>query len=362
MQHILILNIGSSSIKYTLFDNETPVLKGYMERVSDYDQGIRQIIAEIEIHKLKVDAIGHRVVHGGTHSKPVLINANKIKELENISELAPLHNIPEVTGIKICMKLFNAPQVAVFDTAFHHTIPEKAYTYAIPSSIAKKYKIRRYGFHGTSHKYVSHEAAKMMSKPIGKTKIITCHLGNGCSISAIKNGKSIETSMGFTPLEGLVMGTRSGDIDPAIVTFIQNKEKINSAMVEKMLNKESGLLGICGMTDMRDIYESNKKEARLAEDVFCHRAIKYIGAYAAAMDGVDSIVFTGGIGEHAWWIRDKILSNLRYLGVRYSRKNNKSGKPRISSFSSRVWVFVISTNEELMMCRETRKLIWENRK
>jgi acetate kinase len=357
MRHILVLNIGSSSIKYDLFNGEKVVLWGYLERVKDYSKGIRQIISKIKKHDIAVDAVGHRVVHGGGHSKSVKLNKKKVKELDKISELAPLHDVPEVKGIKTCMKLFKVPHVAIFDTAFHQTMPEKAYTYALPGALAKKHKIRRYGFHGTSHNYVAHEAAQLMRKPLSKVKVITCHLGNGCSVCAIDSGKSVDTSMGFTPLEGLVMGTRSGDMDPAIVTYLQRKEKLNSAKVESLLNKKSGLLGLCGKTDMRDIHKSADKKSKLALDVFCYRLTKYIGAYAAAMNGVNAIVFTGGIGQHAWWVREKVLQNLTHLGVRFSNRLNKQNNVRISSAHSRVWVFVIPTDEELMMCREVRKLL-----
>lgn len=359
MQHILVLNIGSSSIKYDLFSGEETVLRGYLERVKDYSKGIRQIVAEIKSKGLGVDAIGHRVVHGGTHSKSVRLNTNKVRELDKISELAPLHNIPEVKGIRTCMKLFKVPQVAIFDTAFHSTIPEHAYTYAIPSDLAAKHKIRRYGFHGTSHHYVANEAAKLMRKPISKCKIITCHLGNGCSICAVSEGKSVDTSMGFTPLEGLVMGTRCGDMDPAIVPFLEKKAKMKASDIERVLNHKSGLYGLCGKTDMRDINSARvrDKKSQLAHDVFCYRLVKYIGAYAAAMNGLDCIVFTGGIGEHAWWVREQVLESLSYLGLRYSKKKNCQSALHISTNMSKIWVFAIPTNEELMMCREVRKVL-----
>ena len=362
MENILILNIGSSSIKYDVFQGEKTVLKGYLERVEDYSAGIRKIIKEIDKIDIKIDAVGHRVVHGGRHSEPAKINAKKIRELERISELAPLHNAPEIKGIKVCMKLFKVPQVAVFDTAFHQTIPKKAYTYALPIKLAKKHNIRRYGFHGTSHMYVMHEAARLMCKPVEKAKIITCHLGNGCSIAAVNHGKSVDTSMGFTPLEGLVMGTRSGDIDPAIVPFLQHKEKLDCKKVEDMLNNESGLFGICGRKDMRDIHNALEKDrkAKLAHDVFCYRLAKYIGAYIAAMNGVNAIVFTGGIGEKAWWVREDVLKHFSYVGFRTDKRANKQNKTKISSFASRIWAFVIPTNEELMMVREVRKFLTES--
>lgn len=359
MEHILILNIGSSSIKYDVFQGEKTVLRGYLERVKDYSAGIRKIISEIKNRDIKIDAVGHRVVHGGSHSEPARLTAKKVRELERISDLAPLHNVPEVRGIKACMKLFKVPQVAVFDTAFHQTMPEKAYTYALPLMILKKHNIRRYGFHGTSHEYVACEAARLMSKPVEKAKIITCHLGNGCSVTAVSHGKSVDTSMGFTPLEGLVMGTRSGDIDPAIASFLQHKEKLDHKKVEQMLNHESGLFGLCGRKDMRDIHTALEKDkkARLAHDVFCYRLAKYIGAYIAAMNGVNAIVFTGGIGENAWWVREDVLKHFSYIGFRIDKKANRQNKTKISSFTSRIWAFVIPTNEELMMAREVRKLL-----
>jgi acetate kinase len=357
--NVLILNIGSSSIKYDLFQEDDAVLKGKIERVRNYEQGIRQIISEIKDKGLSVDAVGHRVVHGGTHSEPALITKKKLKELGQLIELAPLHDAPEIDGIKACMRLFKVPQVAVFDTAFHQTLPEKAYTYAIPQELAKRHRIRRYGFHGTSHKYVCHEAARLMGKDISDCKIISCHLGNGCSAAAVMHGRCIDMSMGFTPLEGLVMGTRSGDIDPAIIPFLQNKEKMNYKQAEEMLNKKSGLLALCGKTDMRDIHAAaaHDAKARLAQEVFCYRLTKYIGAYIAAMNGVNAIVFTGGIGENAWWIREEVMKNLSYCGARISKSANRANKEKISAMHSRVWVFAIPTNEELMMAREVRKAL-----
>jgi acetate kinase len=357
--NILVLNIGSSSIKYDLFHEDSCLLKGKTERVQNYEHGIRQIIDSIKSKGLSVDAVAHRVVHGGSHSEPALITKKKLKELSQLIELAPLHDDPEIEGIKACMKLFKVPQAAVFDTAFHQTMPPKAYTYAIPTELAKRHRIRRYGFHGTSHKYVAHEAARLMGKDISDCKIITCHLGNGCSVSAVLHGKSVDTSMGFTPLEGLVMGTRSGDIDPAIITFLQHKERISYAHITEMLNKKSGLLAMCGKADMRDIHyaAAHDPRARLAEQVFCYRLTKYIGAYIAAMNGVNAIVFTGGIGENAWWIREEVMKNLGYCGARISKRANRQNKEKISAIHSSVWVFAIPTNEELMMAREARRVL-----
>jgi acetate kinase len=356
--NILVLNIGSSSIKYDLFKDDEILLKGNIERVKSYEKAIKQVISEIETKGLHVDAVGHRVVHGGEHEEPQVVTKENIKQFYPLKELAPLHDVPELKGMEICMKLFSVPQVAVFDTAFHQTMPEKAYTYAIPAELVQKYKIRRYGFHGTSHKYVCHEAAKMLGKPLEQLKIISCHLGSGCSICAVKHGKSFDTSMGFTPLEGLVMGTRSGDIDAAIIPFLEHKEKLKYKQIEEMLNKKSGLLGMCGKTDMRDIHnDMTDPRAKLAEEVFCYRITKYIGAYIAAMNGVDAILFTGGIGENAYWIRKEILSNFSHIGIKLNENANKENKRKISAFTSRIKVLVVPTNEELMIAREARKII-----
>lgn len=359
MKTILILNIGSSSIKYQVYKGEELLLKGLFERVKDFSKGIKNILALLEKNKIEIDAIGHRVVHGGQNSKSLLLTESVVKELDIISDLAPLHNIPEVKGIKICKKLLNVPNVAVFDTAFHQTMPAKAYTYAIPQRLAKKHKIRRYGFHGTSHNYVARKAAKLLGKRFTSLKIITCHLGNGCSMAAVDKGKSVDTSMGFTPLEGLVMGTRCGDLDPAIVDFIEKKEGLSPTDLDNLLNKKSGMLGICGHNDMRDIYGRMKLDikARLAFEVFCYRIIKYIGAYAAAMNGVDAIVFTAGIGENAWYVREEIMKQFGFLGVKLDKKKNKNHSTVISDSRSKIKVMVVPTNEEYMIAEETKKFI-----
>ncbi len=359
MKTILILNIGSSSIKYDVYREEKRILRGLQERVKDFTKGIKKIIQLLEKKKIKIDAIGHRVVHGGTHSESTLLTEARIKELDKISELAPLHNVPEVKGIKICKKLFGVPMVAIFDTAFHQTIPDRAHTYAIPKKLARKHKIRRYGFHGTSHKYVAHEAAKELGKPLEEIKLITCHIGNGASICAINRGKSVDTTMGFTPLEGLVMGTRSGDIDPAIITYLQKKEKLNAKEMDELLNKKSGLLGLCGTNDMRDIHKNRfkKDQYHLAFEVYCYRIVKYIGAYIAAMDGTDAIVWTAGVGEHAHYVRERVMSHFNYLGIKIDTQRNKKNATIISKKESKIKVMVIPTNEELMMVREVRKVL-----
>lgn len=305
---ILVLNSGSSSIKYKVFnisEREEKLLdKGLVERIGEkvpnHGAALNIILNKIDV---KIGAVGHRVVHGGDRFKEsVLIGDEVIKAIKYFSELAPLHNPPALLTIAESRKLLSdVPHVAVFDTAFYQTIPECAYLYAIPYELYEKYKIRRYGFHGTSHRYVAGQAARVLNKALNEIKVITCHLGNGCSITAVKNGKAVDTSMGFTPLEGLVMGTRSGDIDPAIIPYIMQKQGMDVNGVMELLNKKSGLLGVSGISnDMREILKEKKqnKRAELAFDIFAHRIKKYIGAYAGIMSGVDAVVFTGGIGEN----------------------------------------------------------------
>jgi len=366
MENILVLNIGSSSIKYDVYHNERHILEGMLERVKDFEKGLKSIIKKLEKESINIDAIGHRVVHGKNISEPTLITPLILRKLEKISILAPLHNIPELKGIRVCLKLFkrkgrSLPNVAVFDTAFHTTIPPRASIYAIPKSLTKKYSIKRYGFHGTSHKYVAHQAAHVLKRPVDKLKLITCHLGNGCSISAIDRGFSIDTSMGFTPLEGLVMGTRSGDLDPAIVTFLAKAEHLNPKKLDELLNKKSGLKGLCKFNDMRDIRKKRQTnlDAHLAYEVYCYRIIKYIGAYAAAMNGVDAIVFTAGIGEHAFYVRERVLSHFKFLGLKLDNKKNKNNEVIISAPKSKIKALVIPTDEELMIVREVRSVLEE---
>lgn len=343
---ILVLNSGSSSIKYKLFDisdaKEKLLDKGLVERIGDkipsHKEGLKLILDRI---KIDIDAVGHRVVHGGDAFKEsVLIDEKVIKAIEYFSELAPLHNPPALLTLSESRKMLSdIPHVAVFDTAFFQTIPAHAYLYAIPYRFYEKYKVRRYGFHGTSHRYVAHQAAKVLKKPAAGLKIITCHLGNGCSMAAVKNGKAIDTSMGFTPLEGLVMGTRSGDLDPAIVSYIMEKENIQVSKMMELLNKESGLLGLSGISnDMREITREagRNKRAKLALGVFVYRIKKYIGSYRGIMGGVDAVVFTGGIGENQPSLIKKIC------------KGTVPAKTR---------TLVIPTDEELMIARDTYKLV-----
>jgi len=396
---VLVLNSGSSSIKYQLFnmEDESVLARGIVERIGiedsfleqenitgeeilwqedvpDHSRGISLVIDALKDKEKgvledmdEINAIGHRVVHGGEKfADSVLITSEVIEKMEEVSELAPLHNPPNLAGIKECENLMpEKPQVGVFDTAFHQTMPEEAYIYALPYEYYQKYGIRRYGFHGTSHKFVSRRAAELLDQDLEDLKIITCHLGNGASVAAVNQGRSVDTSMGLTPLEGLVMGTRCGDIDPAIVPFLQKKEGLDPEEIDSIMNKESGLLGISGISnDSRDVSEAaqqGNKRARLAEKVFNYRVKKYIGAYTAAMGGVDAIVFTAGIGENDGEIRAAILKDLKYLGFELDKENNntRGQEIEISTSESRVKVFVIPTNEELVIARDTAKIVGE---
>lgn len=397
---VLVVNCGSSSLKYQVLDMKTEALlcKGLVERIGlegsvlkhekegmddkhvvevsmkDHKDAIGNVLrlitdAEVGVAKdmSEIQAVGHRVVHAGEkYSSSVVINDEVMKAIEECVDLAPLHNPPNILGIKACQELMpTTPMVAVFDTAFHQTMPEEAYIYAIPYEYYEKYRVRRYGFHGTSHKYVAERASIMMDKPLSELKIITCHLGNGASVSAIKRGKCIDTSMGFTPLEGLVMGTRSGDIDPAITNFIKIKENLPAGEVVNILNKKSGVLGISGVSsDFRDIEaaaEEGNHRAQLALSVFAHKVKAYIGAYIAQMNGVDAIVFTAGVGENDIGMRDVICSDLNHLGIKIDLiKNKVRGKETIiSTDDSKVKIMLIPTNEELMIARDTEALCRE---
>jgi len=347
---ILVINSGSSSIKYKLFimPGERSIARGIIEhigekgsKIQDHYAGLKIVLAKIK----RVDAVGHRVVHGAEKfKKPILINASVIRKIRQCSRLAPLHNPANLAGILACKKLLpGIRQVAIFDTAFHQTLPDFAYIYGLPYEYYKRFGIRKYGFHGTSHEYVASEAARCLNKPISKLKIITCHLGNGCSIAAVENGRSIDTSMGFTPLEGLIMGTRCGDIDPALVTYIMQKKKLNIPEVENILNKASGLKGISGVSNDMRILERRAEEqdgrARLAIDIFIYRIKKYIGAYTTIMAGCDALVFTGGIGENQKRVRGEIY------------------KATFSHLKKKPKILVIPTNEELMIARKSYQLI-----
>jgi len=335
-------------------------LKMVIDTLLSDEHGVVENVEEIE-------AVGHRVVHGAEEfADSVYITDEVVKKMEECSDLAPLHNPPNLVGIKVCQELFpGKPQIGVFDTAFHQTMPEKAYIYALPYEFYEKHGVRRYGFHGTSHRYVAKRASEMLKKSLSELRIITCHLGNGASIAAVKNGKSVDTSMGLTPLEGLVMGTRCGDIDPAIVPFIMEKENLSASEMDTIMNKESGLYGVSGVSsDSRDVEEaaeSGNHRAKIALELFNYRVKKYIGAYTAAMGGVDAIVFTAGIGENAIETREKIISGLEYMGIEFDKDaNNCRGKEVvISSKSSKVKVMVIPTDEELVIARDTKEIVEE---
>ncbi len=399
---ILVLNCGSSSIKYQLMDTDTKIAlaKGIVERIGmsgallkhqrsdgdsitisgeilDHTIAIEYVLAVLLSpnhgvikDKSEIDAVGHRVVHGSeTFASSVLINNEVMKELQANIELAPLHNPHNISGILACQRhLPNTPQVGVFDTAFHQQMPPHAYLYGIPYELYRRHKIRRYGFHGTSHYYISHRAAELLNKPIDKLKIVTCHLGNGCSMAAVKYGISIDTTMGFTPLEGLLMGTRSGDLDPQVILYIMGKEGLTKAEAETLLNKHSGLIGLSGTSsDMREIeseMEAGDKKSKIAFDVFTYRVKKYIGAYAAAMGGIDAVVFTGGIGENSINVRKAVCSDMEFLGIKINEEKNasKEKEKNISDDNSKVAVLVIPTNEELVIAMDTDRIVKEMKK
>lgn len=394
--NVLVINCGSSSLKYQLIDSETEnvLAKGLCERIGidgrlvyqkagcdkeiteaampTHKEAIQMVLDALTNDKTgaigslkEVNAIGHRVVHGGEKfASSAVITDEMIKAVEECNDLAPLHNPANLIGIRVCAELMpGVPQVGVFDTAFHQTMPAKAYLYGLPLDFYKKYKVRRYGFHGTSHSFVSKRAAEVAGKPYEDLKIIVCHLGNGASLSAVKNGKSVDTSMGLTPLEGLIMGTRSGDMDPAIMEFIAKKENLDIAGVMNVLNKKSGVLGLSGVSsDFRDIEEAaeaGNDRAAKALAAYNYRVVKYIGAYTAAMDGVDVIAFTAGLGENGKSMRKAVCEHLSYLGIKIDDEaNSVRGKDIvISTPDSKVKVMVIPTNEELAIARETLALV-----
>lgn len=390
MGKVLAINAGSSSLKFQLFEmpEETVLAKGLMERIGFdgseftleyneteevfkqdmHDHGeavellLKELLASLVIESLdEIIAVGHRVVHGGEHfSKSVKITDEVIDIIEGVSELAPLHNPPNLTGIRAFSEaLPNVPMVAVFDTAFHQTMPEKSYIYSLPYEYYEKYGIRKYGFHGTSHKYVAEKAAELIGRPLEDLRLITCHLGNGASITAVEKGKSIDTSMGFTPLAGVTMGTRSGDIDPAIIPYIKEKTGMDASEVVNVLNKKSGLLALSGISnDLRDIEaaaERGDERATLALEIFAARIHQYIGSYAARMSGVDAIIFTAGVGENSEIVREKILTGLEFMGVYWDPKLNAGCRKQaeLSYSHSPVKVFIIPTDEEVMIARDT---------
>jgi acetate kinase len=394
---VLVLNAGSSSIKYQLFDveNQAVMAKGMVDKIGmpdsyltnkrldgdevklegeilDHQAGIEYVLGVLVSDKHgsvksleEIDAVGHRVVHGGeSFHDSALINDQVIDKITACVSLAPLHNPPNLKGIEAVSELLpETPQVAVFDTAFHQTMPKSAYMYAIPYSLYKKYGLRRYGFHGTSHHYVSRRACEIAGVDYHTQKIITCHLGNGASITAINHGKSVDTSMGLTPVEGMIMGTRSGDLDLGVLTYIIDKEELGVKEANTLINKHSGILGISGVSsDMREVEraaEDGNNRARLALEMYDYRIIKYIGSYTAAMSGVDMIVFTGGIGENADRVREAVCKRFGYLGLEFDSEKNKglrSTEAIISKPESKVRVLVVPTNEELVIAQETVKV------
>ncbi|MGN0533575.1 MAG: acetate/propionate family kinase [Eubacterium sp.] len=400
---ILVINCGSSSLKYQLLDmkDESVLCSGSIERIGleikggennvivkkdgekhTYDKElpthidafneVKYILSEGEYKVIdsfdEIDAIGHRVVQGGDkYKKSVLIDDEVVKAIRDLSPLAPLHNPANLQGYEACLEVVgpDVPQVAVFDTAFHSTMPPKAYMYAVPYEYYTKYGVRRYGFHGTSHKFVSNRVAEKMGKDIKELKIITCHLGNGSSIAAVQNGKVIDTSMGFTPLDGFMMGTRSGGVDPSVVTFIMKKLGISPDEMDKILNKESGVNAISGVSsDDRDIcaaQAAGNDRAILAHEMQAYEIAKFIGSYIAAMNGVDAIVFTGGIGENGVWLRSKICSYLGYMGVYIDEdinaKTQKGAEAELTEPTDKVRVFILATNEELTIARDTAEIV-----
>lgn len=406
--NVLVLNVGSSTLKFQLVrtdaermdaNTDEKLARGIIERIGGeavfvYTARERPPVrgtAAIRDHRAAVDhlirwmasaesgvpmastgeiqAVGHRVVHGGERfQRSVLIDDDVLRGIEDTIELAPLHNPHNLRGVMAARATLGPgiPQVAVFDTAFHHTLPERAYLYAIPYQYYRRYRIRRYGFHGTSHRYVAHRWRTLTGTAREATRLVTLHLGNGCSACAIEGGNSVDTSMGFTPLEGLVMGTRSGDVDPAILDFVSSKEGLSLAEVEGLLNKQSGLLGISGLThDMRELLaeaeEHDDRRAKLAVEIFCHRVRKYIGAYLAAMNGADALVFAGGIGENAPVVRERICRELEWIGVRLDATRNaemtNGREGRIDAEGSRLAVWVIPTDEELLIARDTVRVV-----
>jgi len=402
---ILVLNSGSSSLKYQLIDGDTEevVAKGLAECIGVANRSGRIVQeterdgkisfdADMDCHDDAMDrvfalltdpargvvkhvdeiaAVGHRVVHGGEKFvQPTLITDDVLEEVEKMSELAPLHNPPNLDGIRACLRLMpGVPQVAVFDTAFHSTIPDYAYIYALPYEYYTNLGVRRYGFHGTSHQYVAGIALGMLAeKGVSReaSRIVTCHLGNGCSMAAIRGGRVVDTSMGLTPVEGMVMGTRSGDIDPAILVYLARRLDASVSDLDRIINKESGLLGISGLSDMRDVEDAaadGNERAELALEVFCYRIRKYVGAYAAAMGGLDAIVFTAGVGENSPVVRERVCHDLGFLGVDLDDGKNATERGHavdLATVSSRVRVLLIPTNEERMIARETMRVISES--
>ncbi len=395
---ILVINCGSSSLKYRIYnvdDGFEVLAKGLVERIglagskiTHEPAGKDKVVIERDLadHKAametiepiltnsdygvldsitEINGIGHRVVHGGeVFSHSVMVDSENIKQMKDLSKFAPLHNPPNITGIESCMEMLDVPNVAVFDTAIHQSMPKKAYMYGLPLKYYKEDGIRRYGFHGTSHDYISRQAAKELGKPLEECKIIVCHLGNGSSITAFKNGKVMDTSMGLTPLQGLIMGTRCGDVDAAAILWIMQEYNISPEKMDSILNKESGLLAIGGSSDLRDVYsfaEKGDKDAETAVEMLVYQIQKYIGSYLASMDGADAIVFTAGIGENNILIRQRVLENFGYAGVKIDKQKNENKETIFSTDDSKIKAMVIPTDEEYMIAKDTCVLIAEDK-
>lgn len=365
---ILVLNSGSSSVKYSLFENLNLIKNGIEERIGlgggakNHQEAIRRIFDEIiSSKKIKglseIKAIGHRVVHGGDEFRePIIITKEIVASLKKFSRLAPLHNPPNILGIETCQKLLpEIKNIAVFDTGFYASLPKEAFVYALPYQLYQEHKIRRYGFHGISHQYIARESEKILGKSI--ERLITCHLGAGSSITAIKNGQPIDTSMGFTPLEGLVMETRSGNIDPAIPLYLITELKYSPQEVDEILNKKSGYIGICNHKDFREILKSEEELPKLAYQIYLRSVVKHIGSYIALLQGLDSIVFTAGIGEGSARFRKDVMNYFKYLGVEIDEKKNEKNEVIISTDESKIKILVVHTDEELMIAHAVSKLV-----
>ena len=394
--NILVLNSGSSSLKYKFFANETVYAKGLVERIGQgglarithektgadkYQQEVEIVNHQIALQMVlklmtdpqfgvikdlkEINGVGHRVLHGGeVFKESVVVNDRVLVQLEELRDLGPLHMPANIMGIRACMELMpEVPQVAVFDTAFHQTMPKKAFLYALPLEVYQKYRVRRYGFHGTSHRYLAQRAAEFLQKPIDKLKMITVHLGNGSSMAAIDGGKVIDTSMGLTPLEGMVMGTRSGDLDPAVVPLLCQKLNLTPAEVDNYLNKKCGFLGLTGYSDMRDVQKARSQGNTQAEDayqIFIHRIVKYVGAYTAELKGLDVMIFSAGIGENDSQTRADICCELEFMGVKMDYQKNeglRGVEADLSAVDSKVSLLLLPTNEELVIARDTVELV-----
>ena len=361
---VLVLNSGSSSVKYQLVESTTGerLAGGMVEEVVDHGAALREVVAAVGLLDLAVDAIGHRVVHGGdVVSAPTLVDDDLVEVIRRLVPLAPLHNPANLAGIEAARVAWpTVPQVAVFDTAFHRTLPPAAYRYAVPTAWYEEFGVRRYGFHGTSHEYVSARAADVLGRPLSELDLIVAHLGNGASMTAVQGGRSVETSMGLSPLEGLVMGTRSGDIDPAVVGYVAEASGRSEADVLTELNRSSGLLGLCGDSDLREItarIDAGDEVADLALDVFCHRIRKYVGAYVAVLGGCDALVFTAGIGEHSALVRARVCAGLGVFGIAIDQDRNERSEAVISTDDATTKVLVVPTDEEHAIAEQTAQVV-----